>query len=72
MAWHAKETLRGFYDQPADTAATYLSDLAENLRDTGMPRELQQLGRTLRTWRSEICAFFGWQDHGNPVRAPRN
>src|SRR3546814_16469926 len=53
MAWHAKETLRGFYDQLPEAAGAYLSELAENLRDSDMPRELQQLGRTLRTWSSE-------------------
>lgn len=69
MAWHAKETLRGFYDQPADTAATYLSGLAENLRDTGMPRELQQLGRTLRTWQHRIVAWHQAQISNGPTEA---
>jgi transposase len=57
MAWHAKETLRGFYDQPAEAASDYLADLVENLRDSDMPRELQQLGRTLRTWHDQIVAW---------------
>ncbi len=69
MAWHAKETLRGFYDQPADTAAGYLADLAENLRDSDMPRELQQLGRTLRTWHDQIVAWHQAQISNGPTEA---
>jgi len=69
MAWHAKETLRGFYDQPADTASDYLSDLAENLRDSDMPRELQQLGRTLSTWHHQIVAWHQAQISNGPTEA---
>jgi transposase len=69
MAWHAKETLRGFYDQPADTASDYLTDLAENLRDRDMPRELQQLGRTLRTWHDQIVAWHQAQVSNGPTEA---
>ena len=69
MAWHAKETLRGFYDQPADTAGEYLADLAENLRDPDMPCELQQLGRTLRTWHDQIVAWHQAQISNGPTEA---
>jgi len=69
MAWHAKETLRGFYDQPADTAGDYLADLAENLRDPDMARELQQLGRTLRTWHDQIVAWHQAQISNGPTEA---
>lgn len=48
MAWHAKETLRGLYGQPAEEAPTYLAELVESLLDADMPDELRQLGRTLR------------------------
>lgn len=69
MAWHAKETLRGFYAQPPDTAGGYLTDLAENLRDSDMPRELQQLGRTLRTWHHQILAWHRAQISNGPTEA---
>ena len=69
MAWHAKEMLRGFYDQPADTAAAYLTDLAENVRDSDMPKELQQLGRTLRTWHDQIVAWHQAQISNGPTEA---
>lgn len=43
------------------------------LFERGYTRELMALGRgdTLAR-RSELCAFFGWQDSGNPVRLPRH
>src|SRR3546814_11534338 len=67
MAWHAKETLRGFYDQLPEAAGAYLSELAENLRDSDMPRELQQLGRTLRTWHHESVAWHQAQVSNGPT-----
>lgn len=69
MAWHAKETLRGFYTQPPDTAATYLDDLATNLVDTYMPAELRQLGRTLRRWHHQIVAWHQAQVSNGPTEA---
>ncbi|MDR6212634.1 patatin-like phospholipase family protein [Paracidovorax wautersii] len=41
------------------------------LFESGYTRELMALGRadTLAR-RAEVCAFFGWKDHGNPVREP--
>lgn len=70
MAWHAKETLRGLYDQPTADAAGYLADLVESLldRDT-MPGELQQLGRTLRRWANEIVAWHAAQVSNGPTEA---
>jgi transposase len=69
MAWHAKETLRGFYDQSADTAEGYLTDLAANLVDREMSPELQQLGRTLRRWHHEIVAWHQAQVSNGPTEA---
>ena len=69
MAWHAKETLRGFYDQSADTAEGYLTDLAANLVDREMSPELRQLGRTLRRWHHEIVAWHQAQVSNGPTEA---
>lgn len=69
MAWHAKETLRGLYDQPAETAGGYLAELVESLLDRDMPRELQQLGRTLRRWADEIVAWHHAQVTNGPTEA---
>ena len=72
MAWHAKETLRGLYDQPADGASGYLDDLIDSLLEPAMAPELRQLGRTLRTWRSEICAWHRAQVSNGPTEATNN
>lgn len=72
MAWHVKETLRGLYDQPADDAPGYLDELVENLIEPDMAPELRQLGRTLRRWRTEICAWHHAQVSNGPTEATNN
>jgi hypothetical protein len=72
MAWHAKEILRGLYDQPADEAAGNLDDLIESLHEPAMAPELRQLGRTLRTWRTEICTWHRAQVSNGPTEATNN
>lgn len=69
MAWHAKETLRGLYDQPAADAVGYLTELVESLLDRDMPRELQQLGRTLKRWANQIVAWHSAQVSNGPTEA---
>lgn len=69
MAWHAKETLRGLYDQPAADAAGYLAELIESLIEADMGAELRQLGRTLRTWRDQIVAWHRAQVSNGPTEA---
>lgn len=69
MAWHAKETLRGLYDQPADDAPGYLAELIDSLLDRDMPKELQQLGRTLRRWADEVVAWHRAQVSNGPTEA---
>jgi hypothetical protein len=69
MAWHAKETLRGLYDQPAEGAPGYLDELVESLLEPAMSPELRQLGRTLRTWRHEICAWHQAHVSNGPTEA---
>ena len=72
MAWHVKETLRGLYDQPADDAPGYLDELVESLTEPDMAPELRQLGRTLRRWRTEICAWHDAQVSNGPTEATNN
>jgi transposase len=72
MAWHVKETLRGLYDQPAGDAPGYLDELVESLTEPDMAPELRQLGRTLRRWRTEICAWHRAQVSNGPTEATNN
>ena len=69
MAWHAKETLRGLYDQSAEDAPGYVEELIDSLLDTDMPGELRQLGRTLRTWSAQIVAWHRAQVSNGPTEA---
>jgi transposase len=68
----AKETLRGLYDQPAEAAPGYLDDLIDSLLEPNMAPELRQLGRTLRTWRTKICALHRAQVSNGPTKATNN
>ncbi len=54
-AWHAKETLRSIYDiADHDTGAATVAQLAQDLQDPGLPPEINRLGRTISTWRTQI------------------
>ena len=55
MAWHAKETVRGVYriDNPS-LAGEYTHRLAVDLQHESCPPEVNQLGRTLARWRTQI------------------
>lgn len=73
MTWHAKETLRGFYEQ--DTVAdaeTYLDELIDDSNDKDHPPEVRSLGRTLRTWRDQILAWHQAQVSNGPTESINN
>lgn len=72
MTWHAKETLRGFYAQPAETAEAFLDELIADAADLDMPVEVQALGRTLRTWRAQILAWHQARVSNGPTEAANN
>ena len=73
LAWHAKETLRGFYalDDPAD-AETYLDELIDDLLDADHPPEVRGLGRTLRRWRDQVLAWHAARVSNGPTEAANN
>ncbi len=54
-AWHAKETLRGIYNiaDPKAGAET-VAQLADEFQDPYLPEEINQLGRTLTRWHTQI------------------
>ena len=55
-AWHAKETLRSIYDiADAEVGAATVAQLAADLQDPGLPTEINRLGRTLSSWRTQIA-----------------
>ena len=55
-AWHAKETLRSVYDiDDAKVGAATVAQLAADLKDPGLPTEINRLGRTIWRWRHQIA-----------------
>ena len=72
MTWHAKETLRSFYDQPADQAEQFLDELIDEMGDSSMPPEVRSLARTLATWRAQILAWHQAKVSNGPTEATNN
>jgi transposase len=73
MTWHAKETLRGFYDQnTVEDAERYLDDLVDDCSDDNHPPEVRSLGRTLRTWRDQILAWHHAKVSNGPTESMNN
>jgi len=72
MTWHAKETIRGFYDQPTDEAEAFLDELIDDMADDSMPTEVQSLAGTLRTWRDQILAWHQARVSNGPTESINN
>jgi transposase len=72
MTWHAKETLRGFYTQPAEEAEGFLGGFTADAADESMPPEVRSLGRTLRRWRGQLFAWHQAKVSNGPTEAASN
>ena len=58
MAWHAKEVVRSIYDHTnADVAEAFVERLGHDLQGASCPPEINQLGRTLLRWKTQIACF---------------
>ncbi len=72
-AWHAKETLRSIYDiDDHDTGAATVEQLAQDLQDPGLPEEINRLGRTVSTWRTQISNWHAARVTNAPTEAANN
>ena len=73
LAWHAKETLRGLYDIDCpQLAATYATELVDDLQDADCPPELRRLGRTLARWHTQIVNWHHARVSNGPTEAINN
>ena len=72
-AWHAKETVRGIYQthHPGE-GDQYTRLLAAELQDQSCSPELNQLGRTLHTWHSQIVAWHHARVSNGPTESANN
>ncbi len=72
-AWHAKETLRAIYDiADAEVGAATVNQLAADLQEPGMPAEINRLGRTIATWRTQISNWHAARVTNAPTEAANN
>ena len=72
-AWHAKETLRAVYDIGcAKVGAATVAQLAADLQEPGMPEEINRLGRTIATWRTQISNWHAARVTNAPTEAANN
>ena len=76
-AWHAKETLRAIYDIPcAKVGAATVAQLATDLQEPGMSRacsgQINRLGRTIATWRTQISNWHAARVTNAPTEAANN
>ncbi len=72
-AWHAKETVRGIYQthHPGE-GDQYTRLLTAELQDQSCSPELNQLGRTLHTWHSQIVAWHHARVSNGPTESANN
>ena len=72
-AWHAKETLRMTYRiGDHELALETLDELSRDLRDDTYSPELNRLGRTLRSWRTQITNWHRSRVTNGPTEAANN
>ncbi len=72
-AWHAKETLRGIYRiGDHQLALEALNERSRDPRDETFSPELNKLGRTLRTWRTQITNWHRGRVTNGPTEAANN
>ena len=67
-----QETLRGFYDQPAEDAEEFLDELITEFSDGSHPPEVRSLGRTLNAWRDQILAWHQARVSNGPTESINN
>ncbi|WP_419947014.1 ISL3 family transposase [Candidatus Poriferisodalis sp.] len=72
-AWHAKETLRGIYRiGDRDLALEALDELSRDPRDETFSPELNKLGRTPHTWRTQITNWHLSRITNGPTETDNN
>lgn len=72
-AWHAKEVVRSIYDIDDHTlAVTFVDRLATDLQDESVPPEVNQLGRTIARWATQITNWHRSRLSNGPTEAINN
>ena len=72
-AWLAKETVRGIYDIPdAKLGAATVAEIAREFQDPDLPPEINRLGRTIWTWRTQISNWHAARVSNGPTETVDN
>jgi transposase len=72
-AWHAKETTRSAYQIDSHPLAVeFVTRLASDLQDTSLPPEINRLGRTLKSWATEITNWHKARVTNGPTEGVNN
>jgi transposase len=73
MAWHSKEVIRSIYDIDDHTlAVAFVDRLAADLQDQSVPPEINQLGRTIGRWATQITNWHRSGLTNGPTEAINN
>jgi transposase len=73
FAWNAKEVVRQIYDHTSyDLAVEWVEAIGRDFCDRSMPVEVRRLGRTIRKWRHQICAWHQSHVSNGPTEAINN
>ena len=73
MAWHSKEVVRSIYDiDDHELAVTFVDRLAVDLQDDSVPHEINQLGRTIARWATQITNWHRSGLSNGPTEAINN
>jgi transposase len=69
----AKEAVRQFYEiEHHSNAVEYLNDLVDILTDDTLPPEANTLGRTLKTWATQITNWHLGRHSNGPTEGANN
>ncbi len=73
MAWHSKEVIRSIYDiDDHELAVAFVDRLATDLQDQSVPPEINQLGRTITRWSTQITNWHRSALSNGPTEAINN
>jgi transposase len=73
LAWNAKEVVRQTYEHTdPELAVEWVTEIARDFTDPTMPPEVRRLGRTIRKWADQICAWHRSHVSNGPTEAVNN
>ena len=73
LAWNAKEVVRQTYEHTdPELAVEWVAEIVRDFTDPAMPLEVRRLGRTIRKWADQICAWHRSHVSNGPTEAVNN